>query len=517
MKKISSLLFLLLSFCGTSAASFKDDLLTLEGVVSVDEIVQSGDSKPFAEKYLVTFVQYLDWNNPDLGTFTQRVEIGFKGYDNVNVMYVSGYELTEDSFEKDDDHEISKMYNGNYISVEYRFFSKSKPKGLSSDSTALWEYLTDENASNDFHNIIEQLKEILPGRWVFTGTSKGGQATNVFAYYFPDDVDAYVSYVAPFCNGIDDDRAFDAIYNTIGNERYGETKAKEYRDLMLDFQVEAIKNRDYLQPIVISKDYSANKHPLAAASFDFEGKIVNLVLGVWQYDQNFASFDEVMKITPRNDDLSTPDVKENQKFVDGLLGLIRKYDDYDDVELGFPYTVQAATENGNYGFYLQPLRDELAKKGLSTYFTAETERNYVALSGFTQEQIDTFKFNPAMRNKMLEWTETNTSNVIMIYGDSDPWYFMRLPETDNPNIHVFISSKEAHEAGIKNMEEELNTEIKALLNEWLATDADVESDDKYAVSYSGSGCNLRFSLLSFGLLPIAVLLRRRHVLSPEYN
>ncbi|MBQ8693080.1 MAG: hypothetical protein IJ520_08055, partial [Synergistaceae bacterium] len=431
--------------------------------------------------------------------------------DNVNVMYVSGYELVEDRFETDDDHEISEMCNGNYIAVEYRFFSKSKPEGLSSDSTALWEYLTDENASNDFHNIIEQLKKILSGRWVFTGTSKGGQATNVFAYYFPDDADAYVSYVAPFCNGIDDDRAFNAIYNTIGNERYGEEKAKEYRDLMLDFQVEAIKNRDYIQSAVSGDSHSENKYPLAAASLDFEEKIADLVFGVWQYEQNFVSFDEAMKITPRNDDIATPDVKENKEFLDGIVNLIRaddKANDFNDRELSFPYIVHAATENGNYSLYLQPLRDELAKTGLSTYFTAETEKNYLALSQFTQEQINTFKFNPAMRNKMLEWTKTNTSNVIMIYGDSDPWYFMRLPETDNQNIHIFTSSKDAHKVKIKNMEESLSTEIKALLGEWLAVE--FGADDKNVSNSSGSGCNLRFSLLSFNLLLIAMLFRRRH-------
>ena len=522
MKKIFLLLFLLLSFCGTSAASFKDDLLTLEGVVSVDEIVQSGDSKPFAEKYIVTFAQYIDWNNPNLGTFTQRVEIGFKGYDNVNVIYTSGYELYEDNFEFDDEHEISKIYDGNFINVEYRFFSKSKPEGLSSESTALWQYLTDENASNDFHNIIEQLKEILSGRWVFTGVSKGGQATNVFAYYFPNDADAYVSYVAPFCDGIDDDRAFNAIYNTIGNERYGEEKAKEYRDLMLDFQVEAIKNRDYLQPLIISEDsYLDNKYPLKTASLDFEVAIVDLVFGEWQYDQNFASFDEVMKITPRSDDLSTPDVKENQKFLDALLTLIHVKNDpfIVDRELSFPYTVHAATENGNYGMRLQPLRDELAKIGFSMDFTAETEKNYLALSELTQEQLDKFKFNPSTRNKMLEWTQTNKSNVIMIYGDSDPWYFMRLPETDNQNIHIFISSAEAHGVSINNMEEELSTEIKALLSEWLMQDA-VEIDDKKndyeninnddkeesknILSSSGGGCNSGFSFFIFGLLLIAL-------------
>ena len=507
MKKIFLSLILLLSLTGTSAASFKDDLLTLEGVASVDEIVQSGDSKPFAEKYIVTFAQYLDWNNPDLGTFNQRVEIGFKGYDNVNVIYTSGYELYEKNFEKDDEHEISKMYNGNFINVEYRFFSESSPEGLSSESTALWEYLTDENASNDFHNIIEQLKEILSGRWVFTGASKGGQATNVFAYYFPNDADAYVSYVAPFCDGIDDDRAFNAIYNTIGNERYGEEKAKEYRDLMLDFQVEAIKNRDYLQPLIISEDsYLDNKYPLKTASLDFEVAIVDLVFGEWQYDQNFASFDEVMKITPRSDDLSTPDVKENQKFLDALLTLtlIRVNDNPFSAnrELSFPYVVHAVTENGNYGMRLQPLRDELAKIGLSIDFTAETEKNYMALSDFTQEQLDTFKFNPATRNKMLEWTQTNTSNVIMIYGDSDPWYFMRLPETDNQNIHVFISSEDSHGVSIENMEEELSTEIKALLSEWLEQDA-VEKKEN-VLSSSSSGCNSGFSFLSLSLLLTAL-------------
>ena len=318
-----------------------------------------------------------------------------------------------------------------------------------------------------------------------------------------------MSYVAPFCDGIDDGRAFNAIYNTIGNERYGTEKAKEYRDLMLDFQVEAIKNRDYLQPLIISEDsYSVGKYPLATASFDFENTVVDWVFGVWQSDQNFASVDEVMKITPREDDPSTPDVIENQKFLDGLLRLILA-DDYFDKELFFPYTVHAVTENGNFGLSLQPLRDELAKIGLSTCFTVETEREYVALSGFTQEQLDTFKFNPAMWNRMLEWTETNTSNVIMIYGDSDPWYFMRLPETDNQNIHVFVSSTDAHKVRIKEMEEELRTEIKALLSEWLATDPASESNDKGVASSSGSGCNSSVSLLSWGLLPIALLFRRR--------
>ena len=504
-----SVLFLLLIGVNNSEASFKDDLEKIDGVVSVSKIIQSGDSKPFAEKYLVTFVQYIDWNNPDLGTFNQRVEIGFRGYDNVNVMYVSGYELYEKYFETDDEHEISKMYDGNYISVEYRYFSKSAPEGLSTKSTELWEYLTDENASKDFHNIIEKLQEILSGRWVFTGISKGGQATNVFAYYFPNDVDAYVSYVAPFCDGIDDERAFNAIYNEIGNNRYGEEQAKKYRDLMLDFEVEAIKNRDYLQPLILSED-SYSDYPLRNISRDFENYIVDTVFGVWQYDQNFASFEEVMKITPRIDDISTPDVKENQKFLDGLLRvIIENNGDVGDTDLLFPYTVHAATENGNYGLRLQPLRDELSKYGITMELTAETEKNYLALSQFNQAQLDAFKFNPEMRNKMLEWTETNTSNVIMIYGDSDPWYFMRLPETDNPNIHIFTSSEYAHITDINSMNEEMKKEITALLSEWLKQDPKENNNDeltKNTLLSSSGGCNSGISLFALGF--VFVLLKK---------
>ena len=156
---------------------------------------------------------------------------------------------------------------------------------------------------------------------------------------------------------------------------------------MLDFQVEAIKNRDYLQPLIISNDlYLDNKYPLKTASLDFEVDIADLVFVEWQYEQNFALFDEVMKITPRSDDLSTPDVKENQKFWDALLTLIHvKNDPFMEIdrELSFPSILHAATENGNYGMRLQPLRDELAKIGLSMDFTAETEKNYFALSDFT--------------------------------------------------------------------------------------------------------------------------------------
>ncbi len=167
----------------------------------------------------------------------------------------------------------------------------------------------------------------------------------------------------------------------------------------------------------------------------------------------------------------------------------------------FPYTVHAVTENGNYGLRLKPLRDELAKHGITLEFTEETEKNYLPLCDFNQAQLDAFKFNPDTRNKMLEWTETNTSNVIMIYGDSDPWYFMRLPETDNENIHIFTSSKSSHGIEINSLEDDMKAEIKALLSSWLEYDP----ESVFSSSSSG-GCNSGMSLFALGL---AFILRKK--------
>ena len=98
---------------------------------------------------------------------------------------------------------------------------------------------------------------------------------------------------------------------------------------MLDFQVEAIKNRDYLQPLFTASEDKYVDYPIDNASRHFEADIVDIVFATWQYDQDFASFDEVMKITPRLDDVSTPDVRENQEFLDGLAQLIEDNKDED--------------------------------------------------------------------------------------------------------------------------------------------------------------------------------------------
>ncbi|MBR0035292.1 MAG: hypothetical protein IJP54_06420 [Synergistaceae bacterium] len=467
------------------AAAFRERLSELPGVVSVDEIVQSGEV--FAEKYVVWFEQPIDWRSPDIGTFLQRAEIGFSGWDAVNVVNVDGYELYEGRFTIDDRVELAKMYNVNYINIEYRYFAKSAPEGLSKKSTALWEYLTDENASNDFHSIMEQLRGILSGTWVFTGTSKGGQMTNIFSYYYPDDADAYVAYVGPFCDGTNDERLMDAVYTSIGNDRYGEAQAKIYRDMLLEFQVEAIRNREYLQPRLIhalSSD-DAKLYPFRTVSRDFDSFILDYAVWVWQYDQDFAAHEKILNM-PREDNPAT-EQNEREEYLLAMLALLSEDVNPDEDSL-FPYIVQAATENGDYAMKFKYLREAVEREGLSLAVTEEDEKNFTARMTFTEEQQKVFTFDPYMRNELLNWSHTTQSNVIMIYGSSDPWYFVRLPDVDdNPNVHIFTTPL-SHIVRIADVSEDKKAQITGLLDSWLMSESELPS----SVGSSSGGCDSGF-------------------------
>ena len=50
--------------------------------------------------------------------------------------------------------ELAKIFNGNQITIEHRFFEDSKPIG-----EIPWEHLTVRNAATDQHIIIEALKK----------------------------------------------------------------------------------------------------------------------------------------------------------------------------------------------------------------------------------------------------------------------------------------------------------------------------------------------------------------------
>jgi uncharacterized repeat protein (TIGR02543 family) len=58
--------------------------------------------------------------------------------------------------------------------------------------------LTAEEAAADFHNLFDGLKKVLKGKWVMSGVSKGGITTLIQHAFYPNDMDIFVPYSAPF-------------------------------------------------------------------------------------------------------------------------------------------------------------------------------------------------------------------------------------------------------------------------------------------------------------------------------
>lgn len=55
-----------------------------------------------------------------------------------------------------------------------------------------------------------------------------------------------------------------------------------------------------------------------------------------------------------------------------------------------------------------------------------------------------------MNTALKEWAKTTDNTVIMIYGTSDPWYYVRIPDADeiDPNVHIFTSMRAPHTSSI---------------------------------------------------------------------
>ena len=486
-----SIIISLFIFSNSDAASLREKLLDIDGVISVDVIAQT--TNVFAEKYILTLSQPLDWSNPDSAMFPQRIEIGYQSDSSPNVFYVAGYSLTDSRLASDDRHEIARMYNANMIKPEYRFFGKSVPEGLSNDSTNLWQYLTDENASHDFHKIITELKDILSGKWVFAGGSKGGLATMVFASYYPDDADIYVANVAPF--GDETDGKFTRyLYEEIGNEKYGTEQAAKYRAEILEFQVEAVKNREYLQNyywnVVESEDLYMRPYVTKGILFDM--MILEFAVQTWQYNQNFADLEKVLAM-PREDDPST-EINEKQNFLDAIIQRFKATNVTPSAwavsSRYFPYYIQAAKEEGEHDYSFSHLRNALASEGSGAMLsvTTDMEKDILFRMMFTDEQFSAFKFSAATRNRVYDFLSTTDSKVLILYGKSDPWYSLRVPEfADNQSIYYFADDRQSHSFRIENMPDDVYYSTILLL------------DNALGVSYfrqryregngSSSGCN----------------------------
>ncbi len=451
-------------------------LKKLDGVTSVEQV--KNDSDFYSERYLVTFAQPLDWSDPSKGTFPQRVLLGFRKDASVNVLETYGYALMDkmvnnpDVFGMDEMiSDLAKTLGGNMILVESRFSGDSRPKDMTNDDTKYWGYLTAENAAKDYHKIYQSLSTVLGDVWAATGSSRGGLNTNVYGYYFPEDMKVYVPYVAPCANGMDDDRMYKFVYTEIGNDAFGAEKAAEYRDIVTAFQVEMMRKKDKLLPLF--KNYIENSGLIyregVTAEMIYDLMTLECGIAIWQYRR--VSFDVLSQVVNMPEDT---DDALRQKLL-ALLQLAistQNPQDWSPTSAAWPYYVNTATTYGQYRYDFSYLRSALKDEGLEDKLTIteDMEDDLIRNVVFTEAQKDAFTYDGSFYTALSASMDTTKAKHVMIYGGADPWYAMRIKDTSNPNVKIYVHPTNNHMTTIDSFPEETKSEIKKVLKDYIAAE-----------------------------------------------
>ena len=423
---------------------FADKVRSLPGVVSVERLPEYEENQ-----YMVYYEMPIDHNDPAKGTFLQRMYIYYMGEDRPNSFYCSGYSLFngvghrfEEVPGEYDLENFARYYECNFIEPEYRFDGESVPEGFSYKNPDYWEYLTSSQAADDFHLMITGLKTILSGKWCFEGMSKGGEFTAYHLSRYPDDCDLFIAEAAMLrC-----DRGFPGMYeytwSTAGDDRYGKEKAKEYRDLLLEFQVEAIKNRDELAEMYYNEasTYGLTLSEDLTPDILFDCAVLDLAY-LWQYDPE-GFFEDIADVL----DLKEQAPKEYYlQEIESLLSTCYgpwQYEmdgsEYEDGSRYYNFVFQCYREDGYYAYDASYLREALEKdgSGAKLSITEDMEEHLYELRVY-KEHRERFSYDPSVCEARCAVVETTTTPLIIINGLTDEHHVAEITETNNPNVHIY--------------------------------------------------------------------------------
>jgi hypothetical protein len=407
------------------AQSFEEQLATLDGVSGIEKL----KSDAFAEKYLVRINQLIDPKHPEVGTFTQRVVVGHVGYDRPTVLVTEGYGGAY-AMNPRYQEELCKLFNANMVFVEYRYFMESTPNPCN------WDYLTAENSAYDLHHVNQVFHKLYKGKWMSTGTSKGGQTSTFYRAFFPNDVDISVPYVAPLNRGIEDGRHEPFIAND---------GTKKARKQVLNFQMEVLKRKAEIVPMM--ETYCKEKNlkfriPMAEV---LDYCVLEYSFAFWQYGTK-----------PEDIPALSSDTK---KLFDHLVAISEPSNFAVDSQF-VPFFVQAERELGYYGYDLKPFKK---------YLTIKDAKGFMNRLMLPEELVDKIEFRPALYNKVYNFLKDNDPKMIFIYGEWDPWSATRVPTFPGKvNEQIYIKPGGNHGTRISTMPEATKKKIIDQINKWLS-------------------------------------------------
>lgn len=389
---------LLLIFCVCWQVQAREQIIE-NALYDLPDVIFKSIGK--ADTFELKIKQPLDHQHPEKGYFYQRAFLTHKAFDKPMVMYLSGY--NQDRPYK---NELTKLLDANQLSIEHRYFGKSVPDSLD------YNYLNLEQATADLHHINELFKKIYAGKWIGTGISKGGSTTIFYKYFYPNDVDVSIPYVAPLNREYEDQRLY-TFQDTVGS--------KICRQKLFAFQKRMLKHRKEVLPLLRMYSEGAGlKFSTLTLEQAFEYSVLELPFAFWQY---YTSCDDIPS------DASSL-LAATQYLI--KVSSIRSFSD-SDINFFLSHSYQAATEMGYYGYRTEPFKNDLKALPLQPH-------PYAAI---VPKRIPVH-FDGTLLKKVNEWIAKEGNRMIYINGSVDTWSATRVPPSDKVDAQWFLLNGKNH-------------------------------------------------------------------------
>ncbi|MDR1415618.1 MAG: peptidase [Odoribacteraceae bacterium] len=454
MKHLIPLLIALLTTTGTLLAE-APLLEKLKQIKKVSDVRQL-KATPFAEVYEFYYEQPVDHQAPEKGVFKQYVQVGHRDFRSPVVAVLEGYSVrgTEES-------ELSRLFKANQVTIEHRFFKHSVP----ATGEIPWGELTIAQAAADQHEIIQALRQgLYPDvKWISTGISKGGQTTIFHRFFYPDDVEISVPYVAPLNLARVDPRLARHL------ARLGKTPARrasqgivgsivgsEEREValrILSFQQYCFERLDRLMPLA---EEQAGEEKLTFARVGGVERALKLVIlefpfAFWQWNGDVNEIPETSL-----DEAGLEDAAGVYEYL-AEVSPPHFFSDQSILDIQ-PFYYAALTEIGMYAYDTREFRK---------YFKGDPGHGSIDFSFAMPDGVEAPPFDEKQMQRVSRWLQTDAEKMLFIYGGRDPWAGTAVELGSNDKCRKFVKADANHECKVESFEPIIKREIVDTIDAWL--------------------------------------------------
>lgn len=428
MRSLYFVILFLFSLILQGQTDLEKSLFLLDDVIFTKVDTPEG----YEAAYKLMIRQPLDHTNPDKGYFYQKAYLSHRDNEAPTVIITEGYNRNSNRI-----YELTELIDGNQIDVEHRFYGESIPDSMQ------YQYLNLEQATADLHRINQLFKQIYDGKWLSTGISKGGQTTIFYRYFFPDDVDVSVPYVAPLNIELEETRIYDFL-DTIGTE--------ECRKKIYDVQYKILKSRE--QSLQMMKWYAKGANlDFEYLTFEeaFEYAVLEYPFSFWQWGGKCEDIPD-----------ASADLEEMLDHFTNISD-IGFFSDRDMTAYASHY-YQAGSQMGYYSYETEEFKDLLK--------SLPSDSNPTAV--FMPDKME-INFDNSLPIKVDAWIKEHGDEFIYINGANDTWSATSVkPNKERKAVWFNLVGKDHGQARIKNMTKAEKRLLEDTLEEWL----EIEIGDK---------------------------------------